>query len=58
MEQRLLEIDDAAKYLGLSVHALRHKAGAEIPVIRVDARLRFDRRDLDRFIDSAAREGM
>ena len=55
---RLLDIEDAARYLGLTVHALRHKAGVEIPVVRIDSKLRFDRRDLDRYIDQAKREGI
>ena len=50
---RLLEIEEAAKYLGMTPHALRHKAGVEIPVVRIDNKLRFDRRDLDRYIDRA-----
>jgi hypothetical protein len=56
--QRLLEIEEAAKYLGMTTHALRHKAGVEIPVVRIDNKLRFDRRDLDRYIDRAKREGV
>jgi hypothetical protein len=57
-QPRLLEIEEAAHYLGLTVHALRHKAGIEIPVVRIDSKLRFDRRDLDRFIDQAKRDGV
>jgi hypothetical protein len=57
--QRLLDIDQAAQYLGMTPVALRHKAGCgEIVVVKIDGRLRFDRRDLDRFIDSARREGV
>jgi hypothetical protein len=41
----------------MSPYSLRHKAGVEIPVVRLDAKLRFDRRDLDKFIDAAKREG-
>jgi hypothetical protein len=55
--QRLFDIDQAARYLGMSPYSLRHKAGLEIPVVRLDAKLRFDRRDLDKFIDAAKREG-
>lgn len=58
MRQRLLDIHQAAEYLGMSEHALRHKAGVDIPCIRMDGKLRFDRRDLDRCIDRAAREGV
>ena len=57
-QQRLLDVDDAAQYLGMTVHALRHKAGTEVPVVKIDNKLRFDRRDLDRYIDRAKREGV
>lgn len=56
--QRLMEIDDAAKYLGMTDHALRHKAGVEIPCVKIDNKLRFDKRDLDRYIDQAPRQGV
>ena len=57
--QRLMEIEEAAKYLGMTVPALRHKAAVgDIPVVRIDNKLRFDRRDLDRCIDRAKREGV
>lgn len=58
MRQRLLDIHQAAEYLGMSEHALRHKAGVDVPCIRIDGKLRFDRRDLDRCIDRAPREGV
>ena len=58
MRQRLMDVEDAAMYLGVTAHALRHKAGIGIPCVRIDGKLRFDRRDLDRFIDSAKREGV
>jgi hypothetical protein len=56
--QRLLGLEDAAVYLGMTPTALRHKAGVEVPVVKIDAKLRFDRRDLDRYIDRAPREGV
>jgi len=56
--QRLLDIDQAAQYLGMTAAALRHKAGIDLPCVKIDAKLRFDRRDLDRFIDRARREGV
>jgi excisionase family DNA binding protein len=57
--QRLLNLDDAATYLGMTPAALRHKVrSGEITAVRSDARLRFDRRELDRFIDRAPREGV
>ena len=56
--QRLMDLDEAARYLGMSPHALRHKAGTDIPCVRIDSKLRFDRRELDRCIDRAKREGV
>lgn len=44
--------------LGHDYHALRHKAAVDIPCVRIDTKLRFDRRDLDRYIDRAKREGV
>ena len=58
MRQRLFELDQAAEYLGMTAEALRKKAGVDIPVVKIDARLRFDRRELDRFIDQAPRDGV
>jgi hypothetical protein len=58
MRQRLLDIHQAAEYLGMSEHALRHKAGVDVPCTRIDGKLRFDRRDLDRYIDRAPRQGV
>jgi hypothetical protein len=55
-QQRVFDLEAAAKYLGMSVDSLTKKAGLEIPVLRIDRRLRFDRRDLDRYIDQAKRE--
>lgn len=53
-----MDVEAAAKYLGMTTTALRHKAGVEVPWVRIDGRLRFDRRDLDRYIDRANREGI
>jgi Helix-turn-helix domain len=58
MQQRLLDVKAAAQYLGMTEDALRHKAGVEIPCVRIDGKLRFDRRDLDRYIDKAPRQGV
>jgi hypothetical protein len=58
MSQRLMDVEEAAKYLGMTTHALRHKAAVDIPCVRIDTKLRFDRRDLDRYIDRAKREGL
>jgi hypothetical protein len=58
LQQRLMDLHDAAKYLGRTEDALRHKAGVDIPSVRIDGKLRFDRRDLDRYIDRAPRQGI
>jgi hypothetical protein len=57
-QRRLVEVEEATTYLGMSVNALRHKGGMEIPVIRIDMQLRFDLLDLDRYIDRAKRKGI
>jgi hypothetical protein len=51
VQQRLMDVKDAAKYLGMTEDALRHKAGVDVPCVRIDGKLRFDRRELDRYID-------
>jgi hypothetical protein len=58
MKQRLMDVRAAAVYLGMTEDAIRHKAGLDIPCVRVDGKLRFDRRDLDRWIDRAPRQGV
>jgi hypothetical protein len=58
MQQRLMGIQAAATYLGMREHALRHKAGVDIPCVRIDGKLRFDRRELDCYIDRAPRQGV
>lgn len=57
-QQRLMDVHGAAKYLGMTEPALRQKAGIDIPCVRADGKLRFDKRDLDRWIDRAPREGI
>jgi hypothetical protein len=58
MQQRLMDVHAAAQYLGMTEPALRQKAGIDIPCVRVDGKLRFDRRELDRWIDRAPRQGV
>jgi hypothetical protein len=58
VQQRLMDIHVAAIYLGMTEAALRQKAGVDIPCVRIDGKLRFDRRELDRYIDRAPREGI
>ena len=57
MQQRLMDIKAAARYLGMTEDALRHKAGIDVPCVRIDGKLRFDRREVDRYIDQAPRQG-
>jgi hypothetical protein len=58
-KQRLLDVEAAACYLGMTPIALRHKVSlGEIPNVKIDGKLRFDKRDLDRYIDRAPREGV
>jgi hypothetical protein len=57
-QQRLMDVDTAAKYLGMTPAALRQKAGVSIPCVRIDGKLRFDKRELDRYIDRAPRDGV
>jgi excisionase family DNA binding protein len=59
MRQRLMDVHDAAQYLGMTENAIREKASAgDLPYIRIDGRLRFDRREIDRWIDRAPRQGV
>ncbi len=43
---------------GDAMIALQHKAAVDMPCVRIDTKLRFDRRDIDRYIDRAKREGI
>ncbi len=58
-QQRLMDVHDTARYLGMTENAIREKASAgDIPCVRIDVKLRFDRRELDRWIDRAPRQGV
>jgi excisionase family DNA binding protein len=53
---RLLTLDQAAKYLGLTKEALKAKVHlGRIPTVELDKKLRFDRLDLDRMIEQNKR---
>ena len=53
---RLLTLDQAAKYLGLTKEALKAKVHlGRIPTVDLDKKLRFDRLDLDRTIEQNKR---
>lgn len=48
---RLLTLDQAATYLGLTKEALKAKVHiGKVPTVEIDKKLRFDRHDLDRII--------
>lgn len=52
--RRLLSLEEAAQYLGMTEDALRHKVyNRKIPAVKLDTRMRFDRFDLDRLIEES-----
>lgn len=53
---RLLTLEQAARYLGLTKDALKAKLHmGRIPTVDLDKKLRFDRQDLDRIIEQNKR---
>jgi excisionase family DNA binding protein len=59
LQQRLMDVHDIARYVGMTENAIREKASAgELPCVRIDGKLRFDRREIDRWIDRAPRQGV
>jgi excisionase family DNA binding protein len=53
---RLLTLDQAATYLGMTKEALKAKVHlGRIPTVELDKKLRFDRLDLDRMIEQSKR---
>lgn len=53
---RLLTLEQAATYLGLTKEALKSKVHlGRIPTVDLDKKLRFDREDLDRIIEQNKR---
>lgn len=59
MNQRLMTVEGIAEYLGMTENAVREKVAAhELPCVRIDGKLRFDRREIDRWIDRAPRTGV
>jgi excisionase family DNA binding protein len=50
---RLLTIEGAALYLSMSEDAIRHKVvNGKIPSVRIDRLLRFDVRDLEKWLEA------
>jgi excisionase family DNA binding protein len=55
---RVLNVAAAAKYIGRSQSALRHLiAKGEIPCVRRDRRVLFDRQDLDNWLEMGKTRG-
>ena len=53
---RLLTLDQAATYLGMTKDALKAKVHiGRVPTVELDKKLRFDRQDLDRIIEQNKR---
>jgi excisionase family DNA binding protein len=54
--KRLLNVKEAAQYLGLSVDTVYKKARLrELPYVKVGRALRFDVKELDRYIEKNAK---
>ena len=54
--KRLLNVKEAAQYLGLEVDTVYKKARLrELPFVKVGRALRFDVKELDRFIEQNAK---
>ncbi|MBT8402060.1 MAG: helix-turn-helix domain-containing protein [Rhodothermia bacterium] len=52
MEQRFLNIEQAAEYLGFSVHTLYGwTSQRRIPFVKIGGRVRFDKQKLDKWIE-------
>lgn len=55
---RLLTLEQAATYLGLTKDALKAKVHmGRVPTVELDKKLRFDKQDLDRMIEVSKRSG-
>ena len=56
-QARLMELPAAASYLGMTKEALRAKAlTGQIPCVKADRKFRFDRNDLDHWIEGHKNE--
>lgn len=53
---RLMNLDQAAAYLGMTADAVKSKAlMGQMPAVKIDKKWRFDRLDLDRWIEEHKR---
>ena len=56
-DKKLMTVDEAAAYLGLSVHTLYSwTSQRKVPFIKLGNRVRFDRKKLDAWLDELAKE--
>jgi excisionase family DNA binding protein len=56
-QTRVLSLEQAAEYMGMTRDSLKHNYDlGRIKAVRVDKKLRFDRIDLDAWIDANKRE--
>lgn len=52
VQKRLYTVNEASEYLGMTEEAIRAKVLAnQIPRVSIDRKLRFDKLDLDRWIE-------
>jgi excisionase family DNA binding protein len=56
-EKKLMTVNEAAAYLGLSVHTLYSwTSQRKVPFVKLGNRVRFDRKKLDAWVDTLAQE--
>ena len=57
VDQKLMTVDEAAAYLGLSVHTLYSwTSQRKVPFIKLGNRVRFDRKKLDAWLEGLVQE--
>jgi hypothetical protein len=57
--KRVMNVEEAAQYLGITVDALRHKVYcSKVPTVKIDSRMFFDRFDLDKLIENSKQQGI
>lgn len=56
-DRRFMTVDEAAAYLGLSVHTLYSwTSQRKVPFVKLGNRVRFDRQKLDAWVETLSRE--
>jgi excisionase family DNA binding protein len=57
VDKKLMTVNEAAAYLGLSVHTLYSwTSQRKVPFVKLGSRVRFDRKKLDAWVDALAQE--